>query len=179
MAWTAPMTAVAGQAFTLQQFNTYVRDNLLETIPAKTTAALKYHVGTGANALAERGAATAMVTAFESCTNAGYGNIPGGTVGPAVTVTTGTQALVFFSANFNHLSANTSARTSVAVSGATTIAATSAWCLLLDGRDVDNYIGVGTAHLFTGLTPGSNTFTMQYQSTNSSFGERIISVYPL
>lgn len=33
MAWTTPMTAVANEVFTAAQYNTYVRDNLLETAP--------------------------------------------------------------------------------------------------------------------------------------------------
>ena len=34
MAWTAPMTAVSGSVLTAAQWNTNVRDNLLETAPA-------------------------------------------------------------------------------------------------------------------------------------------------
>lgn len=40
MAWTAPMTASANGTLTAAQFNTHVRDNLLETETAKATAAV-------------------------------------------------------------------------------------------------------------------------------------------
>ena len=54
MAWSAPMTAVSGSVLTAAQFNTYVRDNLNETAPAKATAAGQIFVSTAANAIAAR-----------------------------------------------------------------------------------------------------------------------------
>lgn len=40
MAWTAPLTAALNGTLTAAQFNTHVRDNLLETEAAKATAAI-------------------------------------------------------------------------------------------------------------------------------------------
>jgi hypothetical protein len=51
MAWTAPMTAVSGAAFTAAQFNTHVRDNLLETGPAKVTGSNQFLISNGPNSL--------------------------------------------------------------------------------------------------------------------------------
>ncbi|GII42264.1 hypothetical protein [Planotetraspora phitsanulokensis] len=47
MAWSAPMTAVANSIFTTAAFNQYVRDNLLETAPAKATTGSRLIVTTG------------------------------------------------------------------------------------------------------------------------------------
>ena len=52
MAWTSPRTWVAGETVTASLLNTHLRDNLLETAPAKVTAAGDIVYATGANALA-------------------------------------------------------------------------------------------------------------------------------
>ncbi len=50
MAWTAPITFTSGSVLTAAQLNTYLRDNLNETAPAKFTAAGQLFVSTAANA---------------------------------------------------------------------------------------------------------------------------------
>ncbi len=52
MAWTSPRTWIAGETVTASLLNTHLRDNLLETAPAKVTAAGDIVYATGANALA-------------------------------------------------------------------------------------------------------------------------------
>lgn len=52
------MTAVSGAAFTAAQFNTHVRDNLLETAPAKATTANGLFVATGLHSIEEQVVAT-------------------------------------------------------------------------------------------------------------------------
>lgn len=52
MAWTAPRTWVSGETVTAAQLNTHLRDNMLETAPAKVTTAGDIVYATGANALA-------------------------------------------------------------------------------------------------------------------------------
>lgn len=54
MAWTSPMTAVANTEFTAVQFNTHIRDNLLETAPAKAVNPGSYFAVSGTNSIAER-----------------------------------------------------------------------------------------------------------------------------
>lgn len=51
MAWTAPRTWTTGEIVTAALLNTHLRDNLLETAPAKVTTAEDMIVGAGANNL--------------------------------------------------------------------------------------------------------------------------------
>ena len=54
MAWTAPRTWLSGEIYTSSHFNVHVRDNLLETMPAKASAAAQLFQATGANAIETR-----------------------------------------------------------------------------------------------------------------------------
>jgi hypothetical protein len=180
MAWTAPMTAVAGATFTAAQFNQYVRDNLNETAVAKASAASQIFVSTGPNALAARVPSAASVATTQSSSTIGsYLDLT--TPGPALTLTTGTIAIVMFSASMSNNSTNSATFTSVAVSGASSVAASDAWCLLFDGNAASNFSRGTGAHIFTGLTAGSNTFTMKYKvgSSTGNFSNREINVIPL
>lgn len=177
MAWTAPMTATANSVFTAAQFNTYVRDNLNETAPAKATAAGQIFVSTAANSIAARVPVTASVATTETTTSASYTDLA--TPGPAVTCTTGTQAIVSIRSGISD-STTQSALMSYAITGATT------WS---PGDDSYSLLNGGTAgmhasamYLHTGLTAGSNTFTAKYRSVAGSTGTfnfRKIIVIPL
>lgn len=59
MAWSSPRTWVALEVLTASLLNTHLRDNLLETAPAKVTTAGDLVYATGANALARLGIGTA------------------------------------------------------------------------------------------------------------------------
>lgn len=180
MAWSAPMTAVAGATFTAAQFNQYVRDNLNETAPAKATAASQIFVSTGVNAITTRQPSTAAVATNQSTTSASYTDLA--TVGPSVSVVTGTIALVWFGAAQAHSSSDNETACSVAVSGASTVAANNAWQHSTDGVTAGNYTRGTSFHVFTGLTPGTNNFTMKYRvgvSGTGSFQNREIAVLPL
>lgn len=74
MAWTAPRTWTTGEVVTASHMNTHVRDNLLETAPAKATTAGDLFVGTGANALKRLGigAARKAVAANPTATDIEY-----------------------------------------------------------------------------------------------------------
>lgn len=179
MAWTAPMTAVANAIFTAAQFNTYVRDNLLETAPAKAVNAGGYMVVSGTNAIVERRGAQATVDTSESTTSATYANLT--TSGPAVTVTTGVRALVILSCEALKAGGDTAtstARAAVDVSGATTIAATDAVCVCRAGPD-ERY-QMSRVIFYDALTAGSNTFTMKYKvsSGTGTFSNRHLAVIP-
>lgn len=167
MAWTAPMTAVTNNAWTAAQFNTHVRDNFLETMPGKATTAGRYFCSTGANAIAERTFGSATVATSETlAVSASYGALA--TPGPAVTVTTGTRAMVWWASAFwNNTSTSSFALSSVAVSGASTVASSddvSLFCRGSASAGSGDAVRLSTGHLFTGLTAGSNTFTMQYKA---------------
>jgi hypothetical protein len=178
------MTAVANAVFTAAQFNAHVRDNLLETAPAKATTAGGYFVATGANAIAERVVSSATVATDCTRTANSYAAPDSGTVGPAVTVTTGTSALVFIKAGMYPDPTGSEGNIpsmSFAISGASTLAADDARAITIrnSGTGTGNRFG-GAFHV-TGLTAGSNTFTAQYRASSgtSHFENRDIIVMPL
>lgn len=181
MTWSAPMTAVANATFTAAQFNQYVRDNLNETAPAKATTAGGYFVATGLNAIVERTSGRATVATNETTTSTTFTDLA--TVGPAVTVTTGARALVIISSE-SFISAggsqSSTCRTGVAVSGATSIAATDDTSVTRAGNSSDRY-QMSRVALFDTLTPGSNTFTLKYRVSTGTgeFTRRNLAVLPL
>lgn len=86
------------------------------------------------------------------------------TSGPAVTVQTGTRALVTLSSGYNSTVAP-NVYIGVAVSGATTLAASDANALGPINIPATNN-GASSRHLvISGLTAGANTFTMKYKTT--------------
>jgi hypothetical protein len=173
------MTAVANATFTAAQFNLYVRDNLNETFPAKTTGAGQIAVSTGANSIAARTVSSNTVTTSETTASGSYTDLA--TVGPQVTVTTGTAALVAISSSIANNADSTASFVSYAVTGATTAAADDSWGLELDGVAANNTNRFGVFHRHVGLTAGSNTFTMKYKagSNTSTFSNRRLLVIPL
>jgi hypothetical protein len=174
------MTAVAGATFTAAQFNQYVRDNLNETAVAKATAASQLFVSTGTNALAARTPSTASVSTSEATSTTSYTDLA--TPGPAIaTLATGTIAIVSFAAAMSVGTSDNAAFASVAVSGASSVAASDNWCIQMDGITAGNFVRYGMTHIFTGLTAGNNTFTMKYKagSSASTYKFREIGVLPL
>lgn len=99
------------------------------------------------------------------------------TVGPAVTAVTGTKALCLMTMQ---VGPSVDVIVSIAVSGATTIAANAdnADNALIYTLVGGNWSGFG---YFTTLNPGSNTFTVKYSVTGgtSSFLRRRLLVVPL
>lgn len=183
MAWSAPMTFVGNTVLSAANLNTYLRDNLSQLAPAKATTANRIFVSTGTNAIAERAYSTSQVSATQTRSATGYGDLA--TAGPSVTVTTGTQALVGFSCFiFNSSSADLS-NVSFAVSGATTISPGDDGIMHMEilGSQSER---VGVIEYVTGLTAGSNTFTLKYSVGSGfapvgtgSYGERHIWVIGL
>lgn len=172
------MTAVAGATFAASQFNQYVRDNLNETAPAKATTAGQFFVSTGANSIAARQLASAVILTAETTTTTSYTDLA--TVGPQVSATTGPNVLVMFASQIDNSSTNGASACSVAVSGATSISASDDWRIVRDGVTGGNPHRYGAAHLFTGLNPGTNIFTMKYEvgSGTGTFQRRELIVLP-
>jgi hypothetical protein len=172
------MTAVANTAFTAAQFNTYVRDNLLETAPAKASAAGQYFVATAANQIATRTVQNATVGTSQSTTSTSYTDL--GTVGPTVTVVTGTRAFVSIATTLSNNTTNSACSASYAVTGATTIAASDVWRVVSDGLASSNVVRYGMSGFRTDLNAGTNTFTMKYLagSNTATFANREIVVIP-
>lgn len=86
---------------------------------------------------------------------------------PTVTLTTGTTALVSTSAIFYTANDGYSAQMSVAVSGASTIAASTDWYSF---NALTRNIRIGQTVIIPGLTAGTNTFELQYAGDAASTG---------
>lgn len=170
------MTAAANATLTAAQWNANIRDNLAETEAAKATVATSHFVSTAANAIAQRTTVAATVMPTENTTSTSYVDL--NTAGPAVTATTGTEAIVWIASEIDTGADNAIAKASFAVSGATTIAASDDWAIRSHqyGRTPARK---GVAHMVT-LTAGANTFTMKYAvgSSFGYFGKREIIVLP-
>ena len=122
---------------------------------------------------------SALVATSENRDTATYAALS--TAGPAVTVETGTKALVVLSCTIGAVTANAIGYMGFAVSGATTLAAD-------DTRAAFTPVpsGLGWPHSCTkfvylsSLTGGSNVFTAQYKSSaasdGNSFADRTITV---
>jgi hypothetical protein len=120
--------------------------------------------GTGlkwASASASPASGTSTVNTSQTSTSTSYTDLA--TAGPAVTLTTGTKALVIINAQFLNQTVGNEVFTSCEVSGASTVAASDDWNLGKQEATGSYPIRMGRAHMFTGLTAGSNTFTMKYR----------------
>lgn len=180
MAWTAPRTWVTSELVTAAIMNTHVRDNLLETAPAKVTAAAQLLVSTGPNAVAARQVDKATdLSNPETTASTSYTDTA--TAGPAVTVTTSTEAMLFFGAHMSNSSAGDECWVGYAISGATTLAASDSRAAMATSNAADDaYTSYITLNQ-TVLTAGSNTFTMKYRVTGGTgtFNHRRLTVIPL
>lgn len=129
---------------------------------------------------------TAAVTAIDSAsidtnqttTSTSYVDLT--TAGPSVTLTTGTSAIVFISA-VQRNDGGAGNYVSVAVSGATTLAASDGNALYTNQDGAQQRIGGAVMKKLTGLTAGSNTFTLKYRVTANTgyFYNRSIAVIAL
>lgn len=177
MAWTAPLTAAYNVSLTALQWNAHVRDNSNETMPAKATqTAGRWFVASGVNAIAQRTITSATVATSQTTTSTTYADLT--TDGPSVTADTGTRALVFWGVRMENSSADAGCFASVAVSSATTLAASDDWAQMGDGMAAANANQFGMFHLFDNLTAGSNIFKIRYRVTagTGTFSERRITV---
>lgn len=175
MAWTAPMTAVAGNVFTAVQFNTHVRDNLLETMAAKARTPGAMFGGNGLNVIAERFPDWSYRSTSSTTTGTSYGDLADG-AGPSITVNSGTIAAVFiYCTQYN--TAGNAAWMSFEVTGATSLSASDSWAVQLQGTGGQK---VGAGLVFDTLTAGSNTFTAKYRVSTAgtgTFSHRRIAVW--
>lgn len=176
MAWTAPMTAIAGSVFTAAQFNTFIRDNLAETAPAKATTPGAHFAVSDTNQIAERIGARAEVLTSETTTSTSYTDLA--TVGPQVTVTTGPSALVYVHGSLQN-SGTSSSRMAYVVSGASSIAEQDNRGIGSGGDSAVFSLQSGV-HFHTDLTPGVNTFKAVYRVAGGTgtFLSRRIGVIP-
>lgn len=177
MAWSVPFTAIDGTPFTAAQYNTNVRNNLIETEVSRAQTATGYCVTVGMNQLAERVPGNSLIGTTDSTASAGTYTDLDNTFGPQVTVATGTMAFVAVSCALSNTS-STASWMSYAISGATASDASDSF-----GAEMQSSPGqrVGATILRTDLTPGLNTFTAKYRVSTSgtgSFSSRRITVFP-
>ena len=189
MAWTAPMTAIAGAVYTAAQFNTFIRDNLNETLPALATVSGNYFVTTATHHLAERTVyqdAIVVQNGFDSTSydNPDLAGLAGEAIvpGPTVTCFPGTTALVVVGGRIGGGSTSTqSVKMSWEASGASSISAADEWaagCVGFGGSTTFAYDS--RAFLCTALTEGINIFTAKYavSSTPGYASARSLLVMP-
>lgn len=176
MAWSAPMTAVAGAVFTAAQFNQYVRDNLNELAVAKATQVSSLFASTGPNAIVER-VPTAAFTAGSSTTAAtAYGNLADA-VTTSVTVAHGTRAFVSVFSHFASSVAGNRSHVGFEISGSTVVAAG-------DSKSINTILTgstrFGASWTQIDMTAGTSTFTLRYRVTagTGTFSNRRIAVIP-
>lgn len=179
MAWTTPLTAVSNATLTAAQWNASVRDNLLETAPAKATTAGGLFVATGSNAIAQRLVGSTFTAATESTSSTSYVDLS--TTGPAVTVTSGTTALVAIGSHMWNDTAGGRSYMAYAISGATSASSSDATAYTHDISSNGRIIGATRVLLQTGLTAGSNTFTAKYRvvSGTGTWAQRNLVIIPL
>lgn len=181
MAWSAPMTFTANAAITAAQMNTYLRDNMLQTMPAKATAnAGSYFVTTATNVIAEKRAVSSRVDTSQSSASTSFTNLA--TVGPAVTLATGTSALVMWAAEMRNSAGSATEATvsmSVDVTGASTIPPTDTRRMTNSAQDDGLWQGMHAVY-YDDLTPGTNTFTCKYKVSSGTgfWSSRTIQVFP-
>lgn len=180
MVWTAPMTAVTNQAFTSQQFNQNIRDNLLELAPAKAGVAGEYFVSIGQNSLASRSIESDIVATSESTSSGVFTDLT--TPGPSVTVNMGTSALVFFGARVSSNASGAFHGCAIEVSGASSSPPDLIRGFYQDGVGITQPSRGLSIHRHYLLNPGLNTFTMKYISNSvntATFQDRELIVMPL
>jgi len=180
MAFTTPLTWVS-QAVTAALLNEQIRDNMNETAPGIASAAGRLIITDAANSIVERIPTEASVATSETTTSSTPADLA--TAGPAVTVTCGTSVLV---ALYSWVTNNADGGFGVAgyaVSSATTVAADVDRSVVYVATDTNSReIAASAVLIHTGLTAGSNVFTMKYWVPSgggtASFRRRRIAVIP-
>jgi hypothetical protein len=149
-----------------------------QLLVADSTTATGLAWATAGSSIPANSAAT--VATAQTTSSATYTDLA--TAGPAVTVTTGTKALVIVSSAMRDTGGtNNVAYMSYAVSGATTVAATDASAIAFVSTNINagNVFRFSAASVVT-LTAGSNTFTAKYRTSNvTDYSNRAIFVMNL
>ncbi len=153
----------------------------LEVSDTETTVLRKN--GTSPSALAGI-TTTAMVTTLETRAATTYGALA--TAGPSLSVTVGDSGklMVGISCLIQPTSDNDGGAVSVALSGANTVAASDSKRIAFVGLVVNAQAEFGKTLIFTGLTAGVTTVTMQYKDlfdtgNDVSYGNRELWAWPL
>jgi hypothetical protein len=149
---------------------------VLYTPAALATTAGSIFVATGTNAIAQRTPNANTVPTSQTTNNTSYVDLA--TTGPALTLTTGTTALVMIDCEISHGSTGVSSYMGYAVTGATSVSATDTTAV--KSTNASGYPIAATRAILQSLTAGSNTFTAKYRvdSGTGTFVNRHINVIP-
>lgn len=125
-----------------------------------------------------KAADSATVATSQTTTSTSYTDLA--TAGPSVTLTTGTSAIVWIHCSTLNNS-GVQNNIAVAVSGATTVAAADGNSIKFTGATGTLQAAQAFAIKLTGLTAGSNTFTLKYKVSagTGTFENRTITVQAL
>jgi hypothetical protein len=184
MVWTAPRTWVEGETLSADLLNAQIRDNFLHQAANFAVGERGYFVSTGINQVERRRTRRVTLNEVATTSSTSYAD-DADSPGPEITLTTGTSCLVMWACT-QHLTEDgggaASTFTSVAVSGATTIAADTSWALRKQDVEGQRFAAAQFAR-FAQLTPGENTFKMRYAVGSASavgvFFRRRLMVMPL
>lgn len=121
---------------------------------------------TPAASIPANSAATAGIGTNQTTTSTSYTDLS--TSGPAVTVTTGTKALVIVSSDIQNNTGGGTSFMSYAVSGATTISASDVTALAWRQDSTTTSKIVASKASVVTLTAGSNTFTAKYRVSSGT-----------
>lgn len=122
---------------------------------------------------------SATVATSESTSAGTFGDLA--TLGPTVSIVTGTTAIVVMTASLSASVANGYAVMGFAVSGATLVGANTAQSLFYQAFGAGTGNQISAAYLATGLTPGTNVFTAKYYVSGggtATFSARNLVVWP-
>lgn len=143
-----------------------MRDNLLMTVPAATTAAGTIFVGTGANTIAQRAVTSDTVDTAETTTSVAFTDLA--TVGPQCSIVTGPLALVLYAVQMSNNTAGSSVIASWGISGATSVTPDDSKSVNTDSPTAFHDIRAADVRRATGLTTGTNVFKLWYRVTGNT-----------
>lgn len=183
MAWSAPMTAVDNTPFSAAEYEQYIRENLLVQAPEQVTAANQIPVVVGLHDIAT---VTPDATHRGNIANSGDPVIVTSTsyvpLGVSLTVETYSTVQVNMKCLMRTSTGNNTRRTSVGVSGASTVAPSDSFSMAMGGPSSGNATILTTIlRTMTGLTPGENTFTLygKVDTGSASFQYANVGIIPL
>lgn len=178
MTWAAPFTAISGTPYTAAQFNGF-RDAMLETEVSRAQSPGGYCVTVGMNQLAERVPGSSFVDPGtpDTTSSTSYTDLDS-TGGPTISVITGTTAWVSIYGSVQNGSVVASFM-SYRIDGETTQDPGDDHSVQLT-NSAGGGQRTGAVFFNTNLTPGLNTFTVQYRVSSGlgTFAVRTLAVFP-